>query len=270
MSRSRRWLYAGLTVATLGGLAAWAFAPRPVQVELATVAAGAFETTIDEDGKTRVRDRYVITAPLGGRLARMRLREGDRVKAGEVVAILTPALSPLQDARSLQELNARVEAAAAMLTRANVRIEAARVGQRQAQNDLARSEKLVAQGFVSASKLETDRLAALAATKAVDNAVQDRHVAEHELDQARAALLTVQGPEQTRRKEGTPASSPFSDFEVRAPIAGSVLRVLQSSETTVALGAPLLEIADTRNLEVIAELLTTDALLALPGTPLRT
>lgn len=268
MSRNRRWLYAGLAVATLGGLVAWAFAPRPVQVELATVATGPFETTIDEEGKTRVRDRYVVTAPLSGRLARMHLREGDRVKADEVVALLAPTLAPLQDARSLQELNARVEAADAMLTRADVRIEAARVGLRQARSELERSEKLVAQKFVSASKVENDRLAVLAASKAVDSAVQDRHVAEHEHEQARAALLTVQVTDQARRKGGAAAAAQ-ADFEVRSPIDGCVLRVLQPSETTLALGTPLLEIANTGELEIVAELLTTDALQALPGTPVR-
>lgn len=269
MSRSRKLLYAGLTAVALGGLLAWAFAPRPLQVELATVVSGAFETSIEEDGRTRVYERYVITAPLSGRLARMRLREGDRVKAGDVVALLTPSLAPLQDARSLQELNARVEAADAMLTRAAVRIDAARVGLRQARNELERSEQLISRKFVSASKLESDRLAVLAASKAVDSAVQEQHVAEHELDQARAALSTVQGSQSNRRDGGPAASTPPAEFEVRAPIDGSILRVLQPSETALTLGTPLLEIADTGKLEIVAELLTTDALQAQPGTPVR-
>ena len=255
--KMRTWI--SIAVATLGaiGLLAWALAPRPIEVELATVTSGHFETTVDEDGKTRLRDRYVVAAPLAGLLSRVTLREGDAVAAGDVVATLSPALSPMLDERTLREQQARIDGAGAQVKRATARLEAARVALLQANHDLLRSEQLAAQGFVSATKLDIDRLSTLSAQKDVDAAVEDRHVAEYEVEQARAALLAVRGTD--RQDRGT--------FPVRAPVAGRVLRVVQPSESPVALGAPLIELGDTCALEIVAELLTTDALRAQPGSP---
>lgn len=237
-------------------LVAWAFAPRPVEVEVATAAQGRFEATIEEDGRTRLRDRYVVSAPLAGVLGRIALREGDAVAVDAVVATLTPVLSPMLDERTLREQRARVDIALANVARVAARIEGAEVALRQARNEMTRSEQLANQGFVSPTKLDTDRLAVQAAQKDLDAAAQERHVAGHEVEQARAALSAVQ------RKPGAARA-----FELRAPVAGRVLRVLQTSESAVALGTPLVELGDTTRLEIVAELLTTDALQARPGSP---
>src|SRR5512135_3746822 len=102
MSKTK-WVY--VAIAGLAAVAAlgWAFAPRPVGVEVARATVGRFEAGIEEDGKTRVRDRYIVSAPLAGLLQRIELREGDAVKADDVVAVLTPMLSPLLDERTLRE-----------------------------------------------------------------------------------------------------------------------------------------------------------------------
>jgi HlyD family secretion protein len=113
------------------------------------------------------------------------------------------------------------------------------------------------QGFVAPTKLEDDRLAAIAAQKEVEAATADRHVATHDLEQARAALSAVRQPATNAAKPG---------FPVHAPVAGRVLRLLQTSEASVALGTPLVELGDTSRLEIVAELLTTDALAAAPGS----
>jgi HlyD family secretion protein len=241
-------------------LLAWAFAPRPVEVEVAEVSSGPFEVTVDEEGRTRLTERYVVSAPLAGRLARITLREGDAVSADTVVATLTPVLSPLLDERTTRELNARIEAAQANLQRAATRIERARVAQEQAQNDLKRSEQLAQQGFVAPTKLDNDKLAVLAAQKEVAASVEERHVAGHELEVARAALSA------SRSGAGAGGVRPFA---LRSPVSGRVLRVPQTSEATVNVGTALLEIGDTSRLEVVAELLTTDALRALPGSRVR-
>ncbi len=238
---------------------AWAFAPRPVEVEVAGVAVGAFEQTIDEDGKTRLPERHVISAPLAGRLARITLREGDAVAAGAVVATLTPVLSPLLDERSAREAQARVDGAQAQLARAGVRIERARVGVLQAQLELTRSEQLAQGGFIAPTKLDSDRLASQAAARELETAQQERHIAAHDLEQARAALMAMRQP----------ASSAGRALAVTSPIAGQVLRVVQQSEGTVVQGTPLAEVGNLDRLEVIAELLTTDALRAQAGTPVR-
>jgi HlyD family secretion protein len=254
--KMKTWVLIGAGMALMLALFAWAFAPRPVEVEVATASQGAFETTVDEDGKTRLRDRYVVSAPLAGELTRVDLREGDTVAAGDVVAVMLPALSPMLDERSLREQQVRVRTAEAQVQRAATRIESAAVALQQAKNDVKHSEQLAGQGFVSLTKLDNDRLAALAAQKDLDTAVQDRRVAEHEVAQAQAALLAV------RRTD--PGAS--RSFALRSPVAGRVLRVAQTSETVVPLGTPLLELGDTRQLEIVAELLTTDALQTHPGS----
>ncbi|MFO1217325.1 MAG: efflux RND transporter periplasmic adaptor subunit [Burkholderiaceae bacterium] len=250
------WIAGGSVAAV--ALLAWAFAPRPAEVEVARVDSGAFETTIDEDGKTRLADRYVVSAPLAGRLARITLREGDAVTADAVVATLTPVLSPMIDERTARELGARVQAAEANVQRAVTRIDRAKVAQDQAQLELKRSEQLSQQGFVAPTKLDNDRLAVTAAQKEVEAAAGDHHVATHELSVARAALSALR-----------PQAAGARAFEVRSPVAGRVLKLHQTSEATVTLGAPLIDVGDTARLDIVAELLTTDALRATPGSRVR-
>lgn len=240
----------------LAALLAWAFSPRPVEVEAAEATVGAFETTIDEDARTRLTERYIVSAPLAGRLQRVTLREGDAVAAGDVLATLLPVLSPMLDERSLREQQARVGAAEAALQRAASRIGAAQVARQQARNELRRTEQLAQQGFVAPTKADSDRLAVQAAQKELDSAVDSEHIARHELAQARAALSAVRG--------GSGGS-----FALRAPVAGRVLKLHHASETTLALGEPVVEIGDTRQLEIVAELLTGDALQARPGSVVR-
>lgn len=252
--QTRTPLMALMTVAALAGLLAWAFAPRPLDVEVATATLGPFERTVSEDGKTRLRERYTVAAPLTGRLARIRLDEGDRVEAGAVVAALTPALSPLLDERSERALAAHIAAAQANVLRAAARAERSRLLVAQARNDLQRSEQLAQQGFVAPTRLDTERLAVQAAQREVEAAEQERQVARHDLAQARAALAATRA---------APSGRPF---ELRAPVAGLVLRVLQASETPVSLGTHLLELGDLAQLDVVTELLTADALATPPGS----
>lgn len=238
-------------------LVAWAFAPRPLEVEAATAAVGPFETTLDEDARTRLAERYGVSAPLAARLARIALREGDAVKAGEVVAVLQPLPTPLLDERSRREQAARVQAAEAAVAQAGKRVEAARVAQQRAQDELRRSEQLAQQGFVADTRLQAERLAVQSAQKDLEAAVEGTHIARHERDLARVALGLVAGQGGTGR------------IELRAPVSGQVLKVHAASEATVAPGAPLIDIGDTARLEIVAELLTADALQARPGSPVR-
>jgi len=251
------WISIAAATAAMVGLAAWAFAPRPVDVEVARAAQGHFEATIDEDGKTRLRDRYVVSAPLAGVVSRIVLREGDTVRAGDAVATLMPVLSPMLDERTLRAQALRVDTAQATVQRAAARIEVARVALEQAGSEMRRSQQLANQGFVATTKLDNDRLAVQAAQKELDAAIQDRHVAVHEVDEARAAVAAVTRPGQAR------------SFVLEAPVSGRVLRVAQTSEASVPLGATLIELGDVARMEVVAELLTTDALQARPGSLVR-
>lgn len=248
----------GIAVLAVVGLLTWALAPRPLLVETARPSSGPFELRIEEDGRTRLRERHVIQAPVHGRLRRITLREGDDVAAQAVVAVIEPAAASLVDARTRAELQARLGAALANRQRAATRVEVARVAAQQARNEQQRTEQLARQGFVSPTQLDRDRLAVQAAQAEHEAAIDGEHVAAHEWQQARAAL----GP-------ATAGATPREHFEIRTPVGGRVLKVHQISEGSVAPGTPLLDIGDTARLEVVAELLTTDALSALPGTPVR-
>ena len=240
------------------GLLAWAFAPRAVEVEAVAATRGPFETAVEEDGRTRVSERHAVTAPIAGRLRRIALREGDAVQAGQALALIEPLPSPLLDERSRGEQQARAAAAQAALERAGTRVRAAQVGVDQALNEQRRTAQLVAQGFVSPAKADTDRLALDAATREREGAVESERVARFELQQTRVALELSSG-----------AASSGRTFTVRAPVAGMVLRVHQASEGVVGIGTPLLDLADTSRIEIVAELLTGDAAVARPSSPVR-
>jgi HlyD family secretion protein len=259
MTQKKTWWMGAAALLLLGLALAWAFAPRPVEVEVASVTKGRFETTVDEDGKTRLAERFVVSAPLAGRLTRITLREGDAVQAGLPVAMLTPVLSPMLDERTVREQGARVATAQAQVRLASARVASAQVALEQARNEQRRTEQLAPQGFVSPTKLETDRLAVQAAQRELDAAAEARHVADHGLDEARAALLAVRQP----------GAGAAAGFAVRSPVAGQVLRVAQPSEASVPLGAPLVEVGDIAKLEIVVELLTTDALQARAGSRVR-
>lgn len=255
--KPKTWIYSVSALLALAVVAAWAFAPRPIEVELAPAMVGRFEMSVEEDGKTRLAERYVVSSPLAGRLSRIELHEGDAVAEGATVALLTPALPSLLDERGRRELRARLEGAEAAVEGATARQGRARVVLEQARNEAWRSEQLAQQGFIAATRLESDRLAARAAVKELEAATAQLHVASHDVEQARAALGTGLQP---------PGLTSGRGFAVRSPIAGQVLRVLQANESTVALGTPLLELGDTSRLEIVAELLTADALAVRQGS----
>jgi HlyD family secretion protein len=244
------WIAAG--VAVLAALA-WAFSPRPVEVETAAVRQGHFEQSIEEDGRTRLKDRYTVSAPVAARVARMVLREGDSVAAGDVVAVLTPLMSSMVDERSAREAAARLKAAAAGVERASARVARARISLQEAQMEKERTEKLASEGFLSASKLDAVRLAQAGALRELAVADAEREMAVQEKAQAAAVLQPAVGG-----ASGRP-------FPVRSPVAGMVLRVPHPSEATIAAGAALLDVGDPRRMEVISELLTTDAVQARAG-----
>ncbi|HQS01090.1 MULTISPECIES: HlyD family efflux transporter periplasmic adaptor subunit [unclassified Polaromonas] len=247
------WLWIAAGVAVLAALV-WAFSPRPVEVETAVIKQGHFEQSIEEDGRTRIKDRYTVSAPVAARVARMVLREGDPVAAGDVVAVLTPVMSSMVDERSVREATARLKAAAAGVERASARVARARISLQEAQLEKERTEKLAGEGFLSASKLDAVRLAQSGARRELEVADAEREMAVQEKAQAAAALQPAAA--------GSSSTRPLS---VRSPVSGVVLRVPQPSEATLAAGAALLDIGDPQRMEVISELLTTDAVQATAG-----
>lgn len=237
----------------------WAFTPRPRVVEVASVDRGAFEQTVDEDGKTRVRERYVVSAPLAGRLQRMMLKAGDPVAPGQTLALLDPAAPPFIDARTERELQERVGAAEATLARARTSVEHARAALAQSEADLRRTRKLASEGFVSSATLERETLRVTLDQRTVEAAAFEGHAAEHQVELARAALL------QSRRAAA--GSGRAERLVIRSPVRGRVLRIAQESEAVLAIGAPLVELGDAGDLEVVIDVLTADAVRVQPGAP---
>lgn len=247
-------LIAGAAGAVLLGLLAWAFAPQPVAVETARVAEGRFEQGIEEDGQTRLKDRYSVSAPVAARLARITLREGDRVAAGDPVALLMPVMSAMIDERTRREADARLRMASALVARSDARVERARIAEEEAQLELHRTEKLTREGFLAGSRLDSARLARDAARREQEAALAEHDAARHERAQAAAALQPAQG--------AIEAGKPYT---LRSPVDGVVLKVAQPSEATLPAGAPLLDVGDPSRMEIVADLLTTDAVQARPG-----
>ncbi len=254
----KRWLWlAALLVAA--ALLAWLLAPRPLDVELAPLRVGYFERSVEEDGKTRLRERYVVSAPVAGKLGRIGLREGDLVERGQVIAQLWPAEPALLDERRLQEQREQVAAMEASVQRANASVARAEAALSQAETDQQRSESLAARGFVSNSQVDTARTSTELRRRDLEVAQQDQHGARHQLEQLRIALRRSSQPDPLARQ---PSS-------VQAPVAGRVLRVRQESEAVVAAGTPLLELGDPTMMEVLVDLLTEDAAEVKPGAPAR-
>jgi HlyD family secretion protein len=244
-------VYGAIALAVTATVAAWLFRPAPASVETAVVGRGAFALRIEEDGIIRVRDRYVVAAPVGGLLLRPALRVGDRVNRGDVVALIVPNAAQMLDARTRSELAARVEAAAAQASRARSLVRQTEAAVIQADNDHQRLERLGEHGYASQTERERAALALELRRKDAEAARFEADAVEHDLAQARVALRASQS-----FHDGATARNAW---EIRAPVDGAVLRVLQESEIALAVGAPILEIADPRRLEARIDVLSTEA-----------
>jgi HlyD family secretion protein len=235
----------------------WAVAPGAVPVETAIVTRGRFVASVDEDGKTRVRERYVVAAPLAGRLGRIRFKVGDPIKVDDAVATIIPSPAPLMDPRTRHEVEERLGAAEANVERTKAVVERATAQSNQANADLKRTRTLAERGAATAQALEHAELAVRLADRDLRAAEFLDHAAEHELSQMRALLA--------RYGSNTNADEPPESWNVAAPVTGVVLRVAQESETIVQPGTPLLDIGDPHDLEIVVDVLSTDAVEIRPG-----
>ncbi len=251
MWKKRKLQYAVLGVILLAALYV-VLRPQAVVVESATVARGPLTVTVDEEGRTRVRERFVVAAPVGGRLQRIDLHEGDPVAVGTIVAHIAPA--PL-DPRAQGQAEARLRAAEASREGAASREQSARAAFDQAHRDRERSDDLGREGIQPAEGHERAVLSEVAAAAELAAARHGTEAAIQEVAEARAALLAT-SPEGRRASSLAP---------VRSPQKATVLRVLQESDRVVAAGTPLFELGDLGDLEVVAELLSSDAVNVKPA-----
>jgi HlyD family secretion protein len=249
----RRLILLAILLAVGAGLT-WAFWPRPIAVETAAIAARDISVMVEEEGKSRIREVFAVSAPIAGQVLRIDLHPGDKVVKDETVVVsLRPAAPGLLDARLK-----RVAEAAAASARASMGLAAAEVKQAEAQltftqAELDRAERLSRQGTISERALDKARLDVATAAAALDSAKASLTVRERELQRAEAALIENQGSE-------GPCCT-----EIKAPATGRVLRVLSESEQVVQAGAPLVEIGDPADIEIVVEVLSRDAVEIRPG-----
>jgi HlyD family secretion protein len=241
-----------LLVFALAALVVVALWPSPIKVEASRATRGPLRVTIDEEGEARAHDRFVIAAPVAGRLARVELHDGDKVARGEVVAVITP--SPL-DPRQREEVIARVQSAEALKREADARVECALANHEQARLERERAEKLAKDGLVSMQSLEQAKNAEITTATEIEAARFKAQAAASEVKLARAGLMSIDAEQKAAAET----------VRLRSPVGGRVLQVIEKSERVVAVGAPIITLGDPDKIEIVVDVLSTDAVKVRPG-----
>lgn len=247
-------------LAVLAGLVV-VFMPRPVVVDVAPVTRQKLVVTVDEDGRTRIRDRYIVSAPLGGELQRITLRAGDPIEAGQtILAEIIPGDPALLDARAIAEAEARVRRAEAALRRSKPILEQARAQLDFAENELARTRTAFQRGAATQSEMDAAVLQQRQAQEEFNAAQFTQDIAQYELELAQAALIYTRPPDEQ--------ANALRSMIITAPITGRVLRLIQESKAIIMPGTELLEVGDPMDLEIEIDVLSTDAVRIAPGAPM--
>jgi len=255
----RKWIrrvLIALAVLAVVGLIVVAWIPNPVEVEVAEVSRGALVVTVNEDGRTRVKDRYTVSAPVTGNLARPDLEAGDSIEQEQVLARLVPLPPPLLDSRTRAEAKARVDAAMAARRQAQAAVNRARFQRDFAKQESKRAQAVVQQGGLARS--DADRAVSTYRSSEEDlrSAEFGGRVAEHQLKLAQTTLMQLSG----QGEEG-------EQLEIISPVAGQVLKLFHESEGVVQSGTPILELGDPAALEVVVDVLSQDATRIPRGAP---
>ena len=250
MKRIRKILTVLLISGIVGAAVYFSFAPRPVLVETVAVSRGPLQATIVEEGKTRVVDRYGVSAPVAGTLSRMSFDVGDEVRAGTVLARLHPLRSATLDGRSRAQAGADLAVAEAALAKAEDDVETARSDVRYWEVELPRTRRGVEAGVIAAERLDHALAGERKAQAVLSAAEQQIEVAQTEVEAARVAL---------QYSEGRASSGSAEIVTVRSPVSGRILKVHQENEAVVQASQLLLELADPGGLEVEVEVLSSDA-----------
>ncbi len=230
--------------------------PKPVEVEMGSVTRSPFTVSVLEEGKTRIRDRYVVSPPVAGYLRRVPVRAGDPVVAGEtLLAVIQASPSSFLDPRAQAQAQAAVQSAGAARLQRNEQVESAEAELELASKELVRAEQLRKKGAIAMQEFDTASSHVERLSKQLGSARFALKVAEFELEQAKAALVQATGDSP---ESGQP-------IEIRAPVSGFVLNVFEESARPVTPGLPIMEVGDPGNLEAEIELLSSDAVNVKPG-----
>jgi HlyD family secretion protein len=247
--KNKRLIAGVVIVLAIVAMAMW---PESIEVSAAKVERGPMQVTLDEDGETRIRDKFIVSAPVAGRLQRIELEPGDTVVRGKtVVARLTTADAPLLDPRTRGEFEAATEAARAAVGQARAEFERTTAELARARQTLQRQQELMKAGAIAADSLD-------AAETAVATAEEARKAAEFAVSRSQYELQTARA----RLQAPAPAGRAV---EVVAPVSGVILKRLRESESVVPAGEPLLEIGEPGRSEIVADFLSTDAVRIQPG-----
>ncbi len=260
------------------GMLVYAMLPKPVGVDLGTVGRGPLQVTVDEDGRTRIKEQYIVSTPLSGRLMRIDLDVGDPVVAGQsAIARIQPTDPALLDPRAQAQSEARVKAAEARLKQAATGLEKAKAATDFAESEVARIRKLRDSNAATSSQVDAQELQFRTTTQEFRAARFAEDIARFELELEQAALLRTQGDEDDEPTEDpghgeaddeTPSDA-NGEFLIRAPITGRVLKVFQESATVVTPGTQLVQLGDPSDLEVVVDVLSSDAVRIVPGAKAR-
>ncbi len=253
---NRRFLVWSVVIVLLLAAIGWSFWPQALQVETATVTRGPLRVEVSDEGRTRVRESYLVSAPVAGRLLRVEKHAGDPVTEDKtIVADLLPATPGFLDVRSRAQAEAALKSAVAARDLAQSLLARAKAELAFATSDLARSRSLAKSNAISHQNLEKSELVYNNATSQLMTAAAYLQAKEFDLQSARAQLMDPENAAGRQR-----ASLPL-----KAPATGRVLRVLRENEAVVAAGAPIMEIGDPKDLEVVVELVSEDAVKVHEG-----
>lgn len=257
-----KWVKRFILLAAVGGaayLVVRLLEPAPIAVQTELVVRGPLRGVVEAQGATRIKDRFVVAAPTTGHMLRITLRPGDEVQAGQEIAAIEPLISPLLDSRTRAEIEARAAAADAAVVEAEAAVRRAALAADRARREMERAKSLVSSGLIT--------------PQALDAAEFEHALRAREVEAASLALETARRTAQAARAplaEATGTGNPHgvgSRVSVLAPATGRVLRVYQESAGPVQAGTPLLEIGDPAAIEVVVDVLTTDAVATVPGSP---
>jgi len=260
-SKVRRIAWWAMGIALLAAAVVVATRPQPVLIDTAVATEGLLQVTIDEDGVTRIRERYIVSTPLSGRLLRIAFDVGDEVKASQTIIVrMEPTDPSLLDPRTVAQARAQVKAAERKLAAAKSELAKAEAAVNFAETEMGRVRELQRKNAASEAEFDEKQLLFRQRTEETRVAGFAVEIAEYELELQKAALLLTD-----------PDASDDKDMElaIKAPIDGRILRIYQESAAVLNAGAPLMEIGDPADLEIVVDVLSRDAVRIDPGSPVR-
>ena len=254
MNRTIKRVLMTLAAVAAAILVALAFRPKPVEVEAAEVVKGPLQVTVDEDGEIRAHDRFTLAAPIAGRLSRIEFHEGDQVGPSTVLATISPL--PL-DAREIAEIRARIQSAEARKREADELVARWESDHAQSARDLNRARQLAKERIIPQQEIEQAESKHTSTAKELEAAKFRVQAAAADVEREKAGLAALEAQQSQAGKVVT----------LRPPAPCRILRILEKSERVVPFGTPIVVLSNPNKIEIVVDLLSTDAVKVKPGAP---